>query len=222
MTTHCPHGIAIDRRGLVCSKCLKEAQDMTNVAAWCEHGVKPEHCYYCSGAAAVDYNEGRDPHFEVDVELTEMCKLVDTKPTNPKDAIGSTKLDLGLVPDTLTVYAALAFTEGALKYGRYNWRLAGVRASIYHAALKRHLAKWWNGEWADPATGVPHLASVLACAGILVDAHEMSKLEDDRPPASAGPGNMIDGGTYIVGVLKEQFKDHAPHQYTINDSEVKS
>ena len=82
------------------------------------------------------------------------------KDTNPKDAIGVTKIDMGLVPDSAIVAEALAFSEGALKYGRYNWRIAGVRSSVYHAALLRHLSRWWNGEDADPDTGVPHLASV--------------------------------------------------------------
>ena len=36
-------------------------------------------------------------------------------PKNPKDEIGAGKLPLHLVPDTLAVYAAMAFTEGALK-----------------------------------------------------------------------------------------------------------
>ena len=41
-----------------------------------------------------------------------------------------------------------------------------------------------NGEEADPKTNVPHLASVLACISILVDAKEMGMLTDDRPPAA--------------------------------------
>jgi hypothetical protein len=108
----------------------------------------------------------------------------DSRPTNPKDVLAVSKLPLHLVPDSLRVYAALAFTEGAAKYGAYNWRLTGVRASVYRAALDRHLASWWNGEDADPATGVPHLASVIACAGIILDAELCEKLTDDRPPAA--------------------------------------
>jgi hypothetical protein len=68
------------------------------------------------------------------------------KLTNPKDAIGSSKVPLHLVPETMRAYAAVAFLEGALKYGTANWRVAGVRTSIYYSALQRHLSKWWNGE----------------------------------------------------------------------------
>ena len=49
------------------------------------------------------------------------------KASNPKDAIGSRKLMLHVVPSTVDIYAALGFTEGALKYGKFNWRVAGVR-----------------------------------------------------------------------------------------------
>lgn len=142
--------------------------------------------------------------------------MTDTKPTNPKDAIGAGKLPLELVPDTLRVYAALAFFEGASKYGRFNWRVAGVRASIYRAALDRHLAKWWNGEDADPHTGVPHLASVIACAGILLDADLCGKLTDDRPPP-ADMGKLIDSLQATVSGLKAKYADQSPHQWTIKD-----
>lgn len=145
---------------------------------------------------------------------------IDVKPTNPKDVIGSTKLPMSLVPDTIEMYASLAYLEGALKYGRYNWRIAGVRASIYRDALRRHLAKWWNGEDCDPTTGVPHLASVIACAGIILDAGLCDKLEDDRPPASPEMSKEIDALAVDVEFLKEHFKDHHPHQYTIEDDAV--
>lgn len=137
---------------------------------------------------------------------------MDNKDTNPKDRIGSKKLPLDLVPSTLKVYAALAFLEGALKYGAYNWRKSGVRASIYKAALERHLDKYWNGEWADPKTNVPHLASVLACAGIILDAHTASTLTDDRPPVIP-LSVLIDDSDKQVEHLKEMFKDHNPVQY---------
>lgn len=107
---------------------------------------------------------------------------MDKKDTNPKDRVATSRLDLSLFPATATAYGALAMTEGDLKYGGYNYRHNGVKASIYYAAANRHLDKWFNGEWDDAKTGVPHLASVLACIGILIDATECGKLNDDRPP----------------------------------------
>jgi hypothetical protein len=143
----------------------------------------------------------------------------DSKLTNPKDAIGSDKLPLHLVPDTLVVFASLGFLEGALKYGQYNWRVAGVRLSIYWSALERHRIKFCAGEWCDPTTQVPHLASMVACLAIILDAHVKGKLRDDRPPANLALSKLIDGLTQQVKDLKVLFKDHHPHQYTRDDDD---
>lgn len=138
------------------------------------------------------------------------------KPTNPKDALAVSKLPLHLVPDTIEASAALAFAEGAAKYGAYNWRIAGVLASVYHSAMKRHLASWHNGEEADPVTGVPHLASVIACAGILLDAQLCGKLIDDRPPA-APVGDRIRAAETAVAKVLALFADRQPRHFTIAD-----
>ena len=121
---------------------------------------------------------------------------------------------MGLVPDIAIAEAALAFTEGALKYGRFNWRVAGVRSSIYHAAIKRHLAKFWNGENRDELTNVHHLGSVIACCCILLDAAGNGKLNDDRPPESRSTSLHIDNLSQEVVKLQELFKDSDPHQHS--------
>jgi hypothetical protein len=153
--------------------------------------------------------------------------MIDSKPTNPKDVIGSGKLPLELVPDTAPIYMATSFLEGALKYGRFNWRIAGVRASIYVAAARRHLDKWWNGEdvdkcidpetGEDTGTGVHHLASVMACCAIILDAELVDKLTDDRPPR-ADVAKLIASLDATVARLKAMFAEHHPRQYTIADS----
>jgi hypothetical protein len=140
------------------------------------------------------------------------------KDTNPKDAIGSTKLPLHLVPDTAPAYLALAFCEGATKYGAFNWRVAGVRASIYMAAARRHMAKWWNGEEVDPKTKVPHLASAMACMAIILDAKLVGKLTDDRPPA-APLGKLIDESAEIVQHLQKMHANMNPRHWTVADSD---
>jgi hypothetical protein len=142
---------------------------------------------------------------------------VEGKPTNPKDAIGSSKLPLNLVPDTLAIYAAASFAEGASKYGAYNWRVAGVRASIYRAALERHLKKWWNGENRDKKTKVPHLASVIACAAIILDAEVCGMLTDDRPPA-VDLNPLIEGLEDTVRHVYDMHKHLTPHHHTAADS----
>ena len=141
-----------------------------------------------------------------------------SKPTNPKDAMAIDKAPLHLVPASFKALTALALAEGAMKYGAHNWRAAGIRASVYVAALQRHLDKWWNGEMADPATGVPHLANACACLAILIDAEMSGKCVDDRPPAQAELSNYIDkrvpGG---IEKLREVFGHMTPHHWTISD-----
>lgn len=154
-------------------------------------------------------------------QITEQLELdfgdTDAKPTNPKDAIGGKKLPMHLVPGSAKAVMALAFLEGALKYGKYNWCVAGVRASIYLDAMERHLEKFKSGENCDPVTGVPHLGSIMACCAIIIDAgiHEM--LNDDRPPS--GPvAQYIDGLQENVRHLQQVFADCDPHQCTIEDT----
>lgn len=137
------------------------------------------------------------------------------KPSNPKDLIGSTKVPLGLVPPITQAYLAVGHLEGDLKYGRANWREAGVRFSIYLDAMLRHIGKLRDGEWADEITKVPHLANILCCASIIIDAHHMGKLIDDRPKANPATTEVIDGMGSIVQNLQDLFKDKKPIDYLI-------
>ena len=74
------------------------------------------------------------------------------------------------------------FRLGADKYGAYNWRDAGVEAMTYVHAAERHLRSWLDGESVDPESGETHLAHVMACCAILIDAQVVDKLTDNRPP----------------------------------------
>lgn len=133
----------------------------------------------------------------------------ETKDTNPKDGAATSRLDMTLVPQTAIAFAALAFTEGHLKYGGFNWRVAGVNASVYVAALLRHVTKWYNGEEVDPATGVNHLANALACLCVIVDAQVCGKLNDDRPP-QAPMGELLSLFEEKVKALQAKYPDGPP------------
>lgn len=144
--------------------------------------------------------------------------MSDTKPTNPKDLVGSGKLPLHLVPETMTAVASLAFLDGALKYGRANWRIAGVRASIYIDAARRHLTAWFEGEDFDPDSGVHHLGHALACIGIVIDAGYAGKLVDDRQ-VPGGWRKAVNDLTPHVNRLKALHAHRVDvKHYTIDDS----
>lgn len=139
------------------------------------------------------------------------------KGTNPKDAAAVGRVPLHMVPDTLGLYAAMGFAEGDSKYIAYNFRVAGVRASVYVSALRRHLARYFNGEWADKKTRVPHLASVAACTAILIDGHVTGLINDDRPPAV----DLNDETTRAEEIIKHVYEINrgirpTGVEYTIN------
>jgi hypothetical protein len=138
------------------------------------------------------------------------------KPSNPKDALTSLggKLDLSLFPPSAKAYGALALTEGAIKYGRNNWRACGVRATVYKAALERHLDKWFEGEACDQQTGVPHLANALACLAILIDATESGLLTDDRNYPGGDYPALLERFSPKVLHLHHIFGDKTPTHYT--------
>ena len=86
----------------------------------------------------------------------ENAKLVQqpgAKPSNPKDALGILKVPASTISAPVMSEVGVAMLEGALKYGRHNYRAIGVRASVYYdATVARHMALWWEGEDEDPDT----------------------------------------------------------------------
>lgn len=141
------------------------------------------------------------------------------KPSNPKDICGSSKLPLSLWPTTATALGSIALLNGALKYGRSNFRAVGVRSSIYYDAARRHLDAWFEGEECDSDDGVPHLAAVLACIAIIVDAGAAGKLTDDRM-ISGGYREFMDELTPHVNRLKALHASRDPKHYTIADNQA--
>lgn len=139
------------------------------------------------------------------------------KRSNPKDALGSARIDLSHLSPFAMVEESLAYEEGLCKYGRNNYRIAGIRAMIYIGAALRHIWKYVMGEQRDPRTNVHHLGSARACLGILLDAEGYGKLTDDRPPSPKGFSEWLDGKEAEVKHLREIFKDRNPCHWTITD-----
>jgi hypothetical protein len=146
--------------------------------------------------------------------MSEGRRDTDTKASNPKEAFGDAKMPDGLVPETAIIEENLAFLEGALKYGQYNWRVAGVKASTYRRAIGRHLKKWWNGQDRDPVTQVLELASVRACVAIMLDAIACWHAQRRPAPAGRHGKSAVADAAKVSAHLKELFKDHTPIQYT--------
>ena len=107
-----------------------------------------------------------------------MNNLAVVKESNPKDAVGIKKAPFSTVPSPVVAEVGLAMLEGALKYGRHNYRAIGVRSSVYFDAALRHLTAWWEGQDVDPDSGLSHITKALACLFVLRDANLIGKLVD--------------------------------------------
>lgn len=130
---------------------------------------------------------------------------------NPKTVLGVSKVPLHLVPPSCKHALAEAFADGANKYGPYNWREKTVSASIYVAALQRHMDAWWDGEDVATDSGVPHLSHAMACIAIIVDAMSVGKLNDDRPLRGAAPELQAAYAALKKGVTtKDDKPKHEP------------
>lgn len=105
------------------------------------------------------------------------------KSSNPKDAVGVMKWrQFCTAPLTVIWEIGLAMLEGARKYGRHNYRIMGVRASVYIDAAKGHIDQWWEGEDIDKDSGLNHITKAIASLAVLRDGQMNKKWVDDRPP----------------------------------------
>lgn len=100
---------------------------------------------------------------------------------NPKTLLGMAKRSYDAVPKSALDALADAMDYGAKKYGRFNWREKRVTSSVYYNAILRHLCDWYDGaQGPDLDSNLSHLAHVMACCAILIDAQQCLRLNDDR------------------------------------------
>lgn len=146
-----------------------------------------------------------DQRTEARRENDRLIQQPGAKPSNPKDALGIRKVPFSTISMPVLAELGVAMLEGALKYGRHNYRAIGVRGSVYFDAnVARHQALWWEGEDEDPdtcevtiedtgvkngqgqfvipGTGLHHLTKAIAGLCVLRDAMIQDKFIDDRPP----------------------------------------
>lgn len=112
--------------------------------------------------------------------------MMDKKPTfalNPKDAVGVRKWrQYFCVPTRVMWEVGVGMLEGALKYGRFNYRATGVQASIYVDASLGHIGAWAEGQDLDPDTGLSHITKAICSLIVLRDGMIEGNFVDDRAP----------------------------------------
>ena len=143
-----------------------------------------------------------------------------SKDTNPKDAVGTKKVPISTVPCGPILLAGLAMLEGARKYGRHNYRAAGVRASVYYdAVVGRHIMPWWEGQNIDPDSGLNHIDKAIAGLFVLRDSMLSGNWIDDRPVRN--PIDLTDLNAKAAAIIdkypdaKEPYTQSEPANPTV-------
>jgi hypothetical protein len=96
---------------------------------------------------------------------------------------GSKLARYDLIPPGPLKHVAELYGRGAEKYADRNWE-KGYAWGLSFAALNRHLWAFWNGEYYDDETRIPHLASVVFHALALMEFHDKTLGTDDRAPGA--------------------------------------
>lgn len=139
----------------------------------------------------------------------------DGKQSNPKDLVGSRKVPLSTLPFRVLWRIGLAMLEGMCKYGRHNYRIAGVRSSVYFDGAMRHLGAWWEGEDIDPDSGFNHIDKLLADLMVLRDSMLAGNWVDDRPPLAQEDFVVLNRE---AARIVDQHADKKPRHWTIADA----
>jgi hypothetical protein len=137
------------------------------------------------------------------------------KDTNPKDAIGTAKWrQFFVVPMQVLWEVGVGMLEGTLKYGRHNYRGAGVRASVYVDAALGHIQSWVEGEDIDKDSDLSHITKAICSLFVLRDAMMNDMWTDDRPPKIKDLDALRDRLQGIVARNFERYVDKDPHHYS--------
>jgi len=99
---------------------------------------------------------------------------------NLKTAAAINKPRVSDVPPVALFALGAAMSDGATKYGRFNWRKTGSTSSVFYDAMIRHLVDWYNGEDYAHDSNVHHLGHVMASCAIILDSAAQNSLNDDR------------------------------------------
>lgn len=141
------------------------------------------------------------------------------KPSNPKDGVGIRKWrQFVTVPFTVVAEVGAAMLEGGMKYARHNYRVAGVRASVYVDAAIGHVMQWWEGEDLDPDTKLSHITKAIASLVVLRDAMIQDMLNDDRPPKAKLDKVRAD----LQTVVDEMFDKYPESKAPVTEAEIRA
>lgn len=147
-----------------------------------------EYSLYDAGGFGIEvdnkmYHKNIEDMFEVtdvvDMTNSELEAKLEREEHANKDKKG--KLDWSLLDMNLLEEVVEVFEQGAIEYGRWNYRKGHSYSDIY-SAIWRHIKAWyWNKQDIDLKSGKHHLSHVIAnCMMLLHTIKHCSKDFDDR------------------------------------------
>ena len=124
---------------------------------------------------------------------------------NPKKAKGAIKAPFHATPSLGIIQMENVMAGGGWKYGDFNYHESAVDAQTYLSAMRRHTLLWKDGIDLDDESSQNHLAHVMACCAILIEAQSTGKFIDNRPKtglvAAALRKSSETFNAYIVKIL---------------------
>jgi len=119
-----------------------------------------------------------------DTQKKRYLEMVDIRSGELVRDEAATKLDngkpeLAIVPEEMLALAARAFSYGAKKYARNNYKKGMSWTRLLDASL-RHIYAFSHGEDTDPESGESHIAHALASLGMLAYHLKHHKDKDNR------------------------------------------
>jgi len=124
-----------------------------------------------------------------------------------KDDTGKPKISL--IPKVALWGMAQAFTYGANKYGKWNYK-NGMEYTRLADAAYRHLSQFMDGQNIDEESGNNHLFHALASIAMLADMQENHPEMDDRYKKEPIPLNAEDNE--LMAKLEMETRGFLPCQ----------
>lgn len=142
--------------------------------------------------------------------------LLDDPLVNPKAAAGAVKAPFHATPELGLIMMENVMAGGGYKYGDFNYHDSKVDAATYLSAIRRHLLLWKDGVDMDAESYQNHLAHVMACCAILIEAQGTGMFIDNRPKTGLIEEALIkSSSTFANYRANHDFKVSNPE----NDSE---
>lgn len=140
------------------------------------------------------------------------------KPTNPKDLIGLRRPRSWIsISWHVLREVGVAMLEGAFKYGRHNYRPAGVLASVYIDAATDHIARFWEGQDIDPDSKLSHVTKAITSLIVLRDSMITGNWVDDRPVVSVGDDHRAE----MQKIVDDLFDKYPEPKKPFTQKEIK-